>query len=116
MRSSAGVRRAATWLLTGLLAIALGAQNTVARRLAVPDLTTTVLTMTLTGIAVDAAAGRVLVRRVLAVVAMALGAVAGALLVLRVSLAAGLAGATVVLTLLTAATLAASRRPAAWRS
>ena len=34
-----------------LLALAMGIQNAVARRLAVPDLTTTVLTMTLTGIA-----------------------------------------------------------------
>ena len=34
-------------------AIALGLQNAVVRRLAVPDLTTTVLTMTLTGIAAD---------------------------------------------------------------
>ena len=36
-----------------LLALAMGIQNAVARRLAVPDLTTTVLTMTLTGIAAD---------------------------------------------------------------
>jgi hypothetical protein len=31
----------------------MGVQNAVARQLAVPDLTTTVLTMTLTGIAAD---------------------------------------------------------------
>ncbi len=36
-----------------LLALALGAQNSTARKLAVPDLTTTVLTMTLTGLAAD---------------------------------------------------------------
>lgn len=108
--------RTATWLMTGLLAIALGAQNTVARRLAVPDLTTTVLTMTLTGIAADAAAGRPFARRVLAVLAMALGAAAGALLVLRASLAAGLAGATVALALVTTGALVAGRRPAAWRA
>jgi len=107
--------RAATWLMTGLLAIALGAQNTVARRLAVPDLTTTVLTMTLTGIAADAA-GRPFARRLLAVLAMALGAAAGALLVLRASLAAGLAGATVALALVTTGSLVAGRRPAAWRA
>ncbi len=107
--------RTATWLMTALLAIALGAQNTVARRLAVPDLTTTVLTMTLTGIAADARAGRTLVRRLLAVAAMAAGAVAGALLVLRLSLAAGLAAATVVLALVTTGALVATRQPAAWR-
>ena len=36
-----------------LLALAMGVQNACARRLAVPDLTTTVLTLTLTGIGVD---------------------------------------------------------------
>ena len=39
--------------IAALLALAMGIQNAVARRLAVPDLTTTVLTMTLTGIAAD---------------------------------------------------------------
>lgn len=36
-----------------LLALAMGGQNAVVRRLAVPDLTTTVLTMTITGMASD---------------------------------------------------------------
>ena len=46
--------------LAALLAAAMGVQNAVARKLAVPDLTTTVLTMTLTGIGADirAALGR----------------------------------------------------------
>jgi hypothetical protein len=50
-----------------------------------PDLTTTVLTMTLTGIAADVRAHQptVVVRRVLAVGTMLLGAVCGALLVLH---------------------------------
>ena len=39
--------------VSALCAAAMGIQNTTARRLAVPDLTTTVLTMTLTGIAAD---------------------------------------------------------------
>ena len=39
--------------VAALAAVALGLQNSVVRRLAVPDLTTTVLTMTLTGIAAD---------------------------------------------------------------
>ena len=38
-----------------LLAVAMGVQNAAARKLAVPDLTTTVLTMTLTGVAADSA-------------------------------------------------------------
>lgn len=106
---------ASRWVMTFLLAIALGAQNSVARRLAVPDLTTTVLTMTLTGIAADARAGRTLTRRLLAVAAMVLGAAAGALLVLHASLAAGLAAAGGVLAVVTAGAVLATRRPAAWR-
>ena len=41
------------YALIGLLAFAMGLQNAVARRIAVPDLTTTVLTMTVTGLAAD---------------------------------------------------------------
>jgi uncharacterized membrane protein YoaK (UPF0700 family) len=71
--------------VAGLLAIAMGIQNTVARSLAVPDLTTTVLTMALTGVAADLRAGatQAIVRRVLSVAAMFGGAVAGALLVIH---------------------------------
>ena len=44
---------AVTDALAAVLATAMGIQNAVARKLAVPDLTTTVLTMTLTGIGAD---------------------------------------------------------------
>ena len=44
---------AITDALAAVLATAMGIQNAVARKLAVPDLTTTVLTMTLTGIGAD---------------------------------------------------------------
>ncbi len=44
---------AVTDAIAALLAIALGVQNAVARKLAVPDMTTTVLTMTLTGVGAD---------------------------------------------------------------
>jgi uncharacterized membrane protein YoaK (UPF0700 family) len=78
-----------------LLAIAIGIQNTAARRLAVADLTTTVLTMTLTGIAADTAlAGghsSTFGRRALSVAAMLLGALIGGLLVLKVDNPAPLA-------------------------
>jgi len=40
-------------LLIVLLALAMGLQNAVVRALAVPDLLTTVLTMTLTGLAAE---------------------------------------------------------------
>ncbi|WP_318215631.1 YoaK family protein [Streptomyces sp. SCL15-6] len=72
------------YALIVLLGIAMGMQNAVARRLGVPDLTTTVLTLTLTGLAADSSpAGGATPRpgrRVLSVLAMFLGALAGALL------------------------------------
>jgi Protein of unknown function (DUF1275) len=46
-------------LVAAFLAVAMGLQNSMGRRLAVPDLTTTVLTMTLTGIAADLRRGAV---------------------------------------------------------
>ncbi|MGW2036074.1 MULTISPECIES: YoaK family protein [Streptomyces] len=69
------------------LGLAMGLQNAVARRLGVPDLTTTVLTLTLTGLAADSpAAGGAAPRpgrRILSVLAMLLGALVGAELVLH---------------------------------
>jgi uncharacterized membrane protein YoaK (UPF0700 family) len=123
---------AVTDTLAALLAIALGVQNAVARKLAVPDMTTTVLTMTLTGVGADIRAifgeeGRVggaartaaraaLGRRLLAVAAMVIGAAAGASLALRVSPVSGLALATALLALVTAGVVLATRRPAGWRA
>jgi uncharacterized membrane protein YoaK (UPF0700 family) len=70
-----------------VLAVAMGIQNSTARKLAVPDLTTTVLTLTITGIAADSAiaggSGSKAGRRLTAVGAMLAGAVAGAALVLH---------------------------------
>jgi uncharacterized membrane protein YoaK (UPF0700 family) len=98
--------------------VATGIQNAAARRLAVPDLTTTVLTMTLTGIAADLRGrhhGPALLRRLLAVATMLAGAAAGAWLVLPVSPAAALGLAVVLLGAGTAGAAAATRRPGAWR-
>jgi uncharacterized membrane protein YoaK (UPF0700 family) len=102
--------------MAGLAAIAFGMQNTAARELAVPDGTTTVLTMTLTGVAADLRDRNVpvLLRRLLAVVAMLLGGLVGALLVLHVSAAAALAPAVVLVAVVCAATWWVSRRPAPW--
>ncbi len=66
-----------------LLALAMGVRNATVRHLAVPDMTTTVLTMTLTGLAAESHAdgtGKGSARRVAAVLAMLIGAIAGALL------------------------------------
>jgi uncharacterized membrane protein YoaK (UPF0700 family) len=72
--------------------IGLGMQNAAARKLAVPDLTTTVLTMTLTGVAADLRNRdyRVAARRVVAVASMLVGAIVGAVLVLHADPAAAL--------------------------
>jgi uncharacterized membrane protein YoaK (UPF0700 family) len=79
--------------IAALAALAMGGQNAVVRALAVPDLTTTVLTMTLTGIAADLrhrGRGPAVATRLLAVLAMLAGAVLGALTVLHVGTVAGL--------------------------
>jgi uncharacterized membrane protein YoaK (UPF0700 family) len=89
------------YALIVLLALAMGAQNATARRLAVPDLTTTVLTQTLTGVAADSrlagGSGGRPGRRGVAVAAMGLGAFAGALLLLHVDAGASLALAVVLM-------------------
>jgi uncharacterized membrane protein YoaK (UPF0700 family) len=94
-----GARR---YVVIGLLAAGLGLQNATVRRLAVPDVTTTVLTLTLTGLAADSwlagghspRAGR----RLAAVGLMAAGALAGALL-LRVDVGLPVLAAAVVIAL-----------------
>jgi uncharacterized membrane protein YoaK (UPF0700 family) len=99
-------------VVAGVLAAALGLQNGVVRRLGVPDLTTTVLTMTLTGLAADRSTRNATARRLLALLSMLAGAAVGAVLVLTggpqwaVLLALVLAGAVAG-----AAQLAASSRP-----
>jgi uncharacterized membrane protein YoaK (UPF0700 family) len=71
------------YLLIALVALAMGMRNAIVRKLAVPDLTTTVLTLTLTGIAADTAAGPLRkspsIRRLSAVALMLFGAFIGAL-------------------------------------
>jgi uncharacterized membrane protein YoaK (UPF0700 family) len=73
------------------LSLAMGVQNASVRRLAVPDLTTTVLTLTVTGIAADSALGggkgSKSGRRLISVAAMFIGALVGAALVLHVRVA-----------------------------
>lgn len=100
--------------IIALTAIAMGFRNATIRQLKVPDLTTTVLTLTLTGIAADShfAGGRNpnIGRRLAAVVAILFGAFLGAVLVNRYGLAIPLvvAGLTVLV-----GTLACVRHPIA---
>jgi uncharacterized membrane protein YoaK (UPF0700 family) len=102
------------YLVIAAVSLAMGLQNATARRLAVPDLTTTVLTLTLTGFAADssiAGGGNPRPgRRMIATAAMFAGAAVGALLLLRVSTGAVLA---LVLVLLVMALAAAAWQ---WRS
>lgn len=78
---------ATVYTLIAVTAFAMGLRNATVRRLGVPDLTTTVLTMTLTGLAADSRAaggtGRHSPRRSASVAAMALGALLGAWLFLH---------------------------------
>jgi uncharacterized membrane protein YoaK (UPF0700 family) len=110
--------RGVRYTLITALALAMGVQNAAAQRLSVPDLTTTVLTRTLTGLASETGllggAGSRPARRAIAVAAMLIGALLGALIVLNVSVACAIA---LALGLVVAVGLAAhitSRSGAAW--
>src|SRR5262249_52251198 len=76
-----------SYALICLLGAAMGLQNATVRKLAVPDLTTTVLTLTLAGVSADSrlvgGRGSRAGRRLVAVAAMLLGALIGALLLLH---------------------------------
>jgi uncharacterized membrane protein YoaK (UPF0700 family) len=89
-------------VVIGLLALAMGVRNATVRRIGVPDLTTTVLTLTLTGLAADLRHPRTNLtasaRRLFAVLAMLIGALVGAL-VLKTSPAWVLALAAVLATI-----------------
>jgi uncharacterized membrane protein YoaK (UPF0700 family) len=102
-------------VVIALLALAMGVRNATVRKLAVPDMTTTVLTMTLTGLAADSrlfgGSGRGSVRRISAVVAMLVGALIGAL-ELKVSLALPLITAAALVLLTDAVYVPAARAEA----
>ena len=104
--------------IAALLALAMGAQNAAVRELKVFDLTTTVLTMTLTGIAADVRRRDrfALLRRVLAVLTMLAGAAVGAVLVLDVSDVAALALAASLLVSVVVGASMLSRSSASWHA
>jgi uncharacterized membrane protein YoaK (UPF0700 family) len=109
-----GVRYA----LIVILSLAMGVQNSSVRRLAVPDLTTTVLTLTVTGIGADSALGggkgSKSGRRLLSVAAMFIGALAGAALVLHVHVALPLTIALVLVVVVAAVSYVTGRTNPAW--
>ena len=106
------------YLLIALLAIAMGIQNAAARKLAVPDLTTTVLTLTLTGIGADSRiagqSGSHLGRRGMSIIAMFVGALIGAELIIGGHRPYDLLIAVISLALVATATTARSRSDPSW--
>jgi uncharacterized membrane protein YoaK (UPF0700 family) len=109
---------AARDVMVALAAVGLGIQNAAARRLAVPDITTSVLTMTLTGIAADVRNRnpRVALRRGLAVAAMLGGAFGGALLVIDVGVAVAMWVASAVIAVVLVGAIAATRHDSPWQA
>ena len=109
---------AAQYVLIAFLGAAMGLQNAVARKLAVPDLTTTVLTLTITGISADAkvagGGGARVGRRLLAVLCMFAGALAGALLVFHANGVLALLLALVLLAAVTTGAALVSRGNPVW--
>jgi uncharacterized membrane protein YoaK (UPF0700 family) len=113
-------RGATRHVLAALGALAMGVQNAVATRLAVPDSGFTMLTTTLTRLIADLPpegpgwASRI--RGSLLVVALFAGAAVGTVLVLHAGAGAALGVAVAVLGSVTVAVAFAARRPAGWRS
>jgi uncharacterized membrane protein YoaK (UPF0700 family) len=99
-----------------LLGLVMGLQNAVVRRLGVPDLTTTVLTLTLTGLAADDATsgGGTRLRRLASIVAMFAGAALGGVLVLQINVTAVLAAALVLLLVIAAVAFYGRASDRAW--
>lgn len=97
--SEVDISELAQWTITGALGAAMGAQAAAARRLAVKDVTTVVVTSTLTGLAADSWLGERIgqpwVRRLLAATLIGAGALFGAVCV-HVDLALGPAVAALI--------------------
>ena len=101
------------FVLIMLTALAMGIRNAAVRKLAVPDLTTTVLTLTITGIGADSSLANGnnprLARRVESVAAMFLGAALGAVLI-HYSVSAALWLATAISAMCSAALFSSVRK------
>jgi uncharacterized membrane protein YoaK (UPF0700 family) len=106
------------YALIVVLGASMGIQNAAARKIAVPDLTTTVLTLTITGIAADSAlaggSGSKAGRRLIAVATMLAGALIGAALVIHAQLYYPLVIALIAIAIGAATTFALGRSEPAW--
>jgi uncharacterized membrane protein YoaK (UPF0700 family) len=108
------------FVLTALMACGMGIQNAVSRALGVPDLTTTVLTLTITGISADSKLGggsnSKAGRRLLSILSMFLGACLGAILVLHGLAPWVLLIVVVLLAIVTATSVRLARSTEPWTS
>ncbi|MGP0031796.1 MAG: YoaK family protein [Acidimicrobiales bacterium] len=106
------------YALIVVLSLATGIQNATVRKLAVPDLTTTVLTLTVTGLGADSALGGGNAsksgRRLIAVGAMFIGALIGATLVLHTRIVTPLAIALCIILIIALATQVTGRSNPRW--
>lgn len=101
-----------------VLGIAMGLQNAAARKLAVLDLTTTVLTLTIVGIAADSrlagVSGSRAGRRLISVAAMFVGALVGSMLIFHGSIVSSLVLVLIVMAIATVTIRVLSRPDPAW--
>jgi len=106
------------YVIIPILGVSMGMQNAVARKLAIADITTTVLTMTITGLMADSAlAGGKnprLMRRLGAVATMFVGALAGAGTVLYLGIPYAIGTATAIVLIVGIAALVLGRNNPAW--
>jgi uncharacterized membrane protein YoaK (UPF0700 family) len=104
--------------LIGALGISMGMQNTVARKLAVTDLTTTVLTLTIVGMGADShfvgGSGSRAGRRVISVLAMFFGALLGGSLILYSSIVYPVLIALVIVVTIASSISLISRQKSNW--
>ena len=112
------VSRGGSFGLIIVLGLAMGLQNATARKLAVPDLTTTVLTLTIVGTAADTrlvgGSGSRAGRRLIAVAAMFVGALIGSLLIFLAAIVFPLVIALIVTAAIAGTTHLLSRTDPDW--
>jgi uncharacterized membrane protein YoaK (UPF0700 family) len=106
------------YTLIGVMGAAMGIQNATARKLAVPDMTTTVLTLTITGLVADvgdvANVSIANARRLIAVLSMFLGGLVGAVLVLNSALYSPLLIATFLIAVIALVAYVTSHEDQEW--
>jgi uncharacterized membrane protein YoaK (UPF0700 family) len=102
-------------IIAAICAIAMGIQNSLVGRLQVVELTTTVMTKALAGVLINWGTpgnGPAVVRQAMSVVALVIGAMIGALLVLRVHPGAAVSCVAAIAAVITvSAAVGATRRP-----